>query len=329
MEGVIDFAHAVNASLTTSFAISSGVRDAAGVWTRDQARKLLDYTKAIGGDIVASEFFNEPTMPEYGGAPPGYDAAAYARDFAVFRQFAREAAPEMRIVGPASVGEAVLLPAMRQGSVSVLKTVDLLSVDPPPVFDIFSYHFYGAASIRCASMGSGAQTSPEAALSEEWLARADHSYAFYGGQCDRLEAGKPVWITEIADAACGGNPWANPFLDTFRNLEQHARLAKRGVSALFHNTLASSEYGLLDQNTFAPRPNYWAVIVLWAPRCSMRAFPSARACTSMRTAWSERRAGSRCLRSTTAGRKPRRSCFQSRRIATRCRRSSLRARQSS
>ena len=175
MEGVIDFAHAVNASLTTSFAISSGVRDAAGVWTPDQARKLLDYTKAIGGDIVASEFFNEPTMPEYGGAPPGYDAAAYARDFAVFRQFAREAAPEMRVVGPASVGEAVLLPAMRQGSVSVLKTVDLLSVDPPPIFDIFSYHFYGAASIRCAPMGSAAQTSPEAALSEGWLSRADQS----------------------------------------------------------------------------------------------------------------------------------------------------------
>jgi heparanase len=104
-------------------------------------------------------------------------------------------------------------------------------------------------------MGSGAQTTPEAALSEEWLSRADQSYAFYGGLRDRFEAGKPVWITEIADAACGGNPWANTFLDTFRYLDQHARLAKRGVSILFHNTLASSEYGLLDQNTFAPRPN--------------------------------------------------------------------------
>jgi heparanase len=31
---------------------------------------------------------------------------------------------------------------------------------------------------------------------------------------------------------------------------------------VFHNTLASSEYGLLDQNTFTPRPNYWAAL-LW------------------------------------------------------------------
>jgi hypothetical protein len=29
-----------------------------------------------------------------------------------------------------------------------------------------------------------------------------------------------------------------------------------------HNTFASSEYGLLDQTTFAPRPNYWAAL-LW------------------------------------------------------------------
>ena len=29
-----------------------------------------------------------------------------------------------------------------------------------------------------------------------------------------------------------------------------------------HNTLAASDYGLLDENNFAPRPNYWAAL-LW------------------------------------------------------------------
>jgi len=259
---VVEFTHAVNAGLTTSFAVSSGVRDAAGVWTPDQARRLLDYTKAVGGEIAAAEFFNEPTMPEYGGAPAGYDAAQHARDFAAFRAFAREAAPNMRIVGPASVGEAVLLPAMSGKAPSVLKTEDLLSASPRPVFDVFSYHFYGAASIRCAAMGPGAQTTAEAALSEDWLSRADRSYTFYAGLRDRFEPGTPIWITEMADAACGGNPWASTFLDTFRYLDQHGRLARNGVSVVFHNTLASSEYGLLDQNTFAPRPNYWAAL-LW------------------------------------------------------------------
>ncbi|HWF02622.1 MAG TPA: hypothetical protein VHA06_02995, partial [Candidatus Angelobacter sp.] len=79
---------------------------------------------------------------------------------------------------------------------------------------------------------------------------------------DQYEPGKPLWVTETADAACGGNPWASTFLDTFRYLDQHGRLAKLGVKVIMHNTLASSDYGLLDESTLAPRPNYWASL-LW------------------------------------------------------------------
>src|SRR6185437_10044986 len=86
-KGVIDFARAANAELVSSFTISPGVRNSGGVWTSDQAAKWLAYTKSAGGRIAAAEFFNEPTMPTFGGAPKGYDAADYARDFAVFRPF--------------------------------------------------------------------------------------------------------------------------------------------------------------------------------------------------------------------------------------------------
>lgn len=261
---VIDFAQEVDARLVTSFAISAGVRNAQGVWTPVQARKLVDYTRSIGGHIAAAEFFNEPDMPEYGGAPRGYNAADYARDFAVFRKFARASVPDMRIVGPGSVGEGVLMPRMSGGlAKGLMKTVDMLSATPRPVFDVFSYHFYGATSLRCAAMGQGAQTTAAAALDEGWLKRTDESYDFYvKGLRDKYEPGKPVWITETADAGCGGNPWAKTFLDSFRYLDQLGRLAKRGVAVVFHNTLASSEYGLLDPDTFEPRPNYWAAL-LW------------------------------------------------------------------
>ncbi|TAN03375.1 MAG: hypothetical protein EPN36_13055 [Rhodanobacteraceae bacterium] len=263
-KGVVDFAHAVDARLVTSFAISAGVRNAQGVWTPVQARKLIDYTRSIGGHIAAAEFFNEPDMPEYGGAPQGYDAQDYARDFAVFRKFTKASVPDMLIVGPGSVGEGVLMPRMSGGlAKGVMKTVDMLTATPKPVFDVFSYHFYGAASLRCTSMGQGAQTTAADALSEAWLARTDASYDFYvKGLRDKYEPGKPVWITETADAACGGNPWAKTFLDSFRYLDQLGRLAQRGVAVVFHNTLASSEYGLLDSDTFEPRPNYWAAL-LW------------------------------------------------------------------
>jgi heparanase len=257
-KGVVGFAQAVNARMVTSFAISAGVRDAAGVWTPDQAGKLVAYTKSVGGDIAAAEFFNEPSYAAMGAAPPGYGAADYARDFAVFRKFASTAAPDLQIVGPGSVGEGIpLMPG------PLLKTADLLAADPRPVFDIFSYHSYAAASQRCAGLGNGvAGTTEAAALSEEWLARPDRINAFYEDLRDRFEPNRLVWITETADAACGGNPWAATFLDSFRYLDQLGRLAQRGVQVVFHNTLASSDYGLIDQNTLMPRPNYWAGL-LW------------------------------------------------------------------
>jgi hypothetical protein len=69
-------------------------------------------------------------------------------------------------------------------------------------------------------------------------------------------------LTETGEAACGGNPWASTFLDTFRYLDQLGRLAKAGVQVVMHNTLAASDYGLLDERTLAPRPNYWGAL-LW------------------------------------------------------------------
>ena len=259
-KGVVDFAKAVDARIVTSFAVSAGVRDASGAWTPDQAGRVLAYTKAVGGDIAAAELFNEPTIPAAGGAPPGYNAAAFARDIAVFRAFAKGAAPRMLIVGPGSAGEGVeLIPA----SMGMVKTEALLAASPRPQFDVFSYHFYGAVSKRCASMlGPGFGTTPDAALTDEWLSRTETVRAFYADLRDRFAPGRPMWLTETAEAACGGNPWAATYRDSFRYVNQLGQLARRGVQTVMHNTLAASEYALIDQATLEPRPNYWAAL-LW------------------------------------------------------------------
>jgi heparanase 1 len=254
--GVIEFSRAASAKIITSFAISAGVRDANGLWTADEARKLLAFTKASGGSIAAAEFFNEPNIAAFGGAPKGYDAAAYGRDFLVFRLFARATAPDMLILGPGSAGE----PALTAG-LPGLKTDAMLTATGRGV-DAFSYHFYGAVSKRCAAVGAAMQTTPEAALTEDWLSRTDRDAAFYAALRDRFEPGRPMWLTETAEAACGGNPWAATFIDSFRYLDQLGRLARRGVQVVAHNTLAASDYGLIDEATLTPRPDYWSAL-LW------------------------------------------------------------------
>ncbi|MGB6742983.1 MAG: hypothetical protein WBE38_04930 [Terracidiphilus sp.] len=257
-KGVVDFAKAANLQIVTSFAISEGTRDAAGVWTPQQAQAFLNYTKSIGGSIAAAEFMNEPTFASMGGAPKGYGAADYARDFAVFRKFIRTAAPHMIVLGPGGIGEGTALVPV---GMHALMTADILAATGP-VFDVMSYHSYGAVSLRCGRAGFAATTTEDAALTAEWLARSGQMEAYYAALRDRFEPGKPMWNTETGQAACGGDRWASTFIDTFRYLNQLGTLARSGVQVQMHNTLNASDYGLLDETTYEPRPDYWAAL-LW------------------------------------------------------------------
>jgi heparanase len=254
-KGVVDFAQAVDDKIVTSFAISAGTRDPEGVWTPAQAKAFLDYTKSIGGSIAAAEFMNEPTFPGPGGAPAGYDAAAFARDAKVFARFLRGQSPQTVFLGPGGVGEGV---SMMPGGIKMklLESEDLLKA-AGPIFDAFSYHFYGGVSRRC----TGNQTVAQA-LSSEWLDRTAAAEAFYAGLRDKYTPGKPLWLTETAEAACGGDQFAGQFADAFRFLNQLGTLAQKGVQVVMHNTLAASDYGLLDESTLEPRPDYWAAL-LW------------------------------------------------------------------
>jgi hypothetical protein len=258
-KAVVDFSKAVDAKIVTSVAVSPGVRDAKSAWTPDQAKALLDYTKSVGGSIAATEFMNEPTFPGPGGAPTDYDAEAFAKDIKAFEPFLRKESPQTVFLGPGGVGEGVsLMPGGGPAGMrmKLLETPDLMKVTPP-VFDAFTYHFYGTVSHRC--MGS---LKLEEALTADWLDRTDTVEAFYAAIRDKYLAGKPMWVTETAEAACGGDQLAREFVDSFRFLNQFGSLAQKGVQVVMHNTLASSDYGLLDENSYAPRPDYWAAL-LW------------------------------------------------------------------
>lgn len=258
-KGVIDFSHAADGEVVTSFAISPGVRDANGVWTPVEAEKILHFTHSIGGRIAAAELFNEPTFASMGGAPKGYDAAAYGRDFRAFRAFLKKEAPNIEILGPGSVGEAGSL--VQAPGMQLIRSEDILREEGPGL-DAFSYHFYGGVSQRCTRLGAGAGSTPESALTEKWLTLTERDEAFYAALRDRFAPGKPLWVTETGETACGGDPWAADFIDSFRYLNQLGILAKKGVQVVMHNTLDASDYGLLDESTLDPRPNYWSA-VLW------------------------------------------------------------------
>ena len=258
-KGVVDFAKAVNAEIVASVATSAGTRDANGVWTAVQAKQWFDYTKRIGGHIAAIEFMNEPTLLSFGGVPKGYDAASFGRDAKIFDAFLHRESPTTIYLGPGSTAEGLPLPSMPGGRRFEIVSTDDLMKATGPIFNAFSYHFYPMPSHRCLGE-SGADAKQ--VLTSDWLDRDLTVYNFYAKERDTYLPGKNLWLTETGEGSCGGDTWAAQFADSFRLLDQFGSLAQRSVKSIMYNTLASSDYGMLDEETLEPRPNYWAAL-LW------------------------------------------------------------------
>ena len=102
----------------------------------------------------------------------------------------------------------------------------------------------------------------EACLSEQYLAVAANCARQYVARRDRYVPGGQMWVTESGDAGCGGNTWASTYADVPRTLNELGEFCTVTDGVIFHNTLASSDYGYLKHGTFVPRPNYFAVL-LW------------------------------------------------------------------
>jgi hypothetical protein len=259
--GVVDFAHAVDAKIGISYAVSEGPRGTDGVWKTEQAQRLIDLTREAGGEIAWSEFINEPNAASLGRLPKDYAVADYTRDFRIFREWAKRTAPNMKIIGPGGVGEGGDMSQIPVASLAKMLLTEALMKASPNTVDAVSYHFYGNISQRCADMRP--RTADRAdALTPEWLDLSLRDWRYYSGLRDKFEPGDPLWITETAQAACGGSPWASSFVDTFRYVNQLGLLARKGVQVVMHNTLAASDYSLIAEDTREPRPNYWAA-VLW------------------------------------------------------------------
>ena len=261
---LLDFVRAIDGKLLVSVANCPGIHAADEPWPTEQAELLFCTSKEYGVPIAAAEFTNEPNMMAMSGLPQGYTAADHARDHDIFAKWLKENYPECLMVGPCTCGDVAMFGEMSTGGgiASALKmvTTEELLGDYDKMLDVFSYHYYNGVSERGAAMGG--HWPYEAALSEKYLTVAGDCARQYLNRRDTYCPGGQMWVTESGDAGCGGNTWASTFVDVFRTLNELGDFATVTDGVVFHNTLASSDYGFLKHGTFEPRPNYFAVL-LW------------------------------------------------------------------
>jgi len=264
--GVLEFVKHIDGKLLVSMANCPGIHAANEPMPMEQAELLFSFSKEYGVPISAAEFTNEPNMISMSGLPEGYTPADHARDHDLFGAWLRENYPECLFVGPCTVGDIDINMGGRDnvggGIASALEmvTTEELLGDQKVKMDVFSYHYYNGISERGAAMGG--HWPVEKCLTEEYLAVAADCARQYIERRDRYVPGGQMWVTESGDAGCGGNTWAPTYLDVPRTLNELGEFSTVTDGVIFHNTLASSDYGFLEHGTFEPRPNYFAVL-LW------------------------------------------------------------------
>lgn len=270
--GVLDFVKEVGAKLLISVSNCSGDHPSGGPLDLTQTKKIFDFSAEYGVPIDAAEFMNEPNMLEMSGAPKDYTPQDYVRDQDIFNSWVRENYPDCLIVGPCTTGgigddlfdEYRSVNHIGGGIGDLMKTcsTDELMNGAQVPLDVFSYHYYNGISERAASVLPSAHWSADKAHTDEYLAVAPNNAKKHLPLRDKYVPGGQIWVTESGDAGAGGDTWASTYLDVFRTLNELGSFALLTDGIIFHNTLASSDYGFLKHGSFDARPNYFAVL-LW------------------------------------------------------------------
>lgn len=257
--GVLDFCKAMGAKLLISVADCEGLHHADEPWNPSQAQQIFALSKEYGKPIDAVEFVNEPNLLEMSGCPKGYTPELYAKNQDIFARWLRENYPDCLFVGTStSEGTSNSDPAYESAgdSNSFLKNVPLevLLKGMQEKLDVYSYHYYNGVAERLRAMMPNSYWLPDRATSEDYLDVARSMIQYHTEKRDIYCPGGEIWVTESGDAGGGGTTWASTYLDVFRTLNELGAFCTVTKGIIFHNTLASSDYGFLSHGSFDPPP---------------------------------------------------------------------------
>jgi len=241
------------AGLGILFVVSAGPldRDGSGAWRADDARRLIEYTARKGYPVRAWELGNEVNgYPFTQGLGNRVSARRYVEDFGVFSRLVRELHPGALAVGPASS----VWPAVGEPNPIIPSLGRSLAMAPT---DVLSWHYYPLQSSR--GRLANRRASERALLAPRRL----DSVRKPCRDIARAARGRQVWMTETGHALYGGERGlSDTHVSSLWWLDELGLLAREGVARVFRQSLIGADYGLLDQSSFDPRPDYYATF-LW------------------------------------------------------------------
>jgi heparanase 1 len=257
-DAIHTFARETGMSLFFTINAGLGPRDAAGAWTPDNARTLLEYSKERGYDVDVWELGNEINLFWFQyGRNKHVDGERYARDFSSFRTLVREYYPDAKLAGPSSF----YWPLVGEPAGFMYGVMEDFLKNAGKQVDVVTWHYYPQQSRRCGMAVRWA--TPTRLLNPGYLDEVDKWAASVENLRNQYAPQAEVWLGEVGNAQCGGEPEVSDrYVGGLWWLDQLGRTARRGQPVIVRQTLSGSNYGMIDDSDLTPNPDYWNS-VLW------------------------------------------------------------------
>ena len=229
-----------------------------GSWNTANAEALMAYAAAEGQKVYAWELGNEVNVFfAVHGWKTQIDAKQYCNDLRVLRGLLDRYFPQSLLASQGSAYWPVLGETLNDFfgfSEETLRQANGL-------IDIFTWHYYPQQSRRCPF---GTRRAHPARLLDPYnLDEAAHWAEQINRLRDRYAPGLPVWLGETGSAQCGGEPGvSDTFISGLWWLDELGLMARMNHPVVVRQSLTGMDYGLLDEATLSPRPDYWNSL-LW------------------------------------------------------------------
>ncbi len=253
-----DFAERNNLEMVFTVNTGPSSRRDDGSWDPSNAEKLVSFCARNRLDIDVWELGNELNLFWYIYSLGNHvDPEQYAKDLKVYREMVKKYYPEARVAGQSSA----FWPVLGEPLGFFFGYMKGYLKHGGEYTDIVSWHYYPQQSRRGVI---GSRRAYPARLLKPWnLNEAGHWADYLIDLRKEFSPGRPIWLAETGNAQYGGEPGVSDrYIAGLWWLDQLGLLARKEHKVIVRQTLVGMHYGMLDNPSMAPRPDFWNSL-LW------------------------------------------------------------------
>jgi heparanase 1 len=257
-DAVHAFASRNDLELVCTLNAGPAARDRTSRWQDDNAAELMAYSARQGYPVAVWELGNEVNVFfSVHGLAAQVSVEQYAQDLEAVRQLVDRYTPGARLAGQGSA----YWPVLGEPLGLLFGFLPGYLKHAGDFVDLITWHYYPQQSRRGPL--ASRRACPSRLLNPKNLDEAAHWAHKIDRWRDEYAPGTPVWLGETGNAQYGGEPGlSDVYLGGLWWLDQLGLLARQGHRVMIRQSLTGMDYGLLDEDTLEPRPDYWNSL-LW------------------------------------------------------------------